>query len=528
MTQFVFSSYQPDKPVANVKFVNVLFKQADGLQKAVTYGFTNKTGLKLRQGLDLAKDSGDSVLFRTKAGFSEISFAPCKTHPTNVRLLSFDGLINVVDPINERTNLGLESVFGKSLKDELDNQYIYVGPEPFRKSFSSQVQEYCSTDVDELKNPPKGEYIFQTKINSHRPNLKGINVIFPNGDKIQYVYGPENQKYIDAAIGLNQPIWFDKTYKGADDQMSNIHFEYTNTVNNQARELIFVGARNVRNINQFRKEIGLPQVRGQRLHAEDEYFTVYALNDTDINRKTGESLFNEFLERSSHTVSPSKPSQQDTVTLSDKENPDRFLKRSFPVKSVNNSKYELLLDDVKEVTYNTKYMTNKVDKVYRIRALKNFGDVKVGDLGGYVSSEKNLGHSGKCWIYDDSVVTGTGKVTGDSKVCDNSFIYSNVSVRGNSLIKNSSINNKQKETLKIIDEEIIDQSIGKKLLEPVKSKGTDETSSIEDLDKMLSSVQVEKPLSDEELFEIEIQEYTSELESLKNTELRLELQRFNR
>lgn len=204
------------------------------------------------------------------------------------------------------------------------------------------------------------------------------------------------------------------------------------------------------------------------------------------------------------------------------------MKRSFPVKSVNNSKYELLLDDVKEVTYNTKYMTNKVDKVYRIRALKNFGDVKAGDLGGYVSSEKNLGRSGKCWIYDDSVVTGTGKVTGDSKVCDNSFIYSNVSVRGNSLIKNSSINNKQKETLKIIDEEIIDQSIGKKLLEPVKQKGTDETSSIEDLDKMLSSVQVEKPLSDEELFEIEFQEYASELESLKNTELRLELQRFNR
>lgn len=101
MTQFVFSSYQPDKPVANVKFVNVLFKQADGLQKAVTYGFISKTGLKLRQGLDLAKDSGDSVLFRTKAGFSEIAFAPCKTHPTNLRLLSFDGLINVVDPINE-------------------------------------------------------------------------------------------------------------------------------------------------------------------------------------------------------------------------------------------------------------------------------------------------------------------------------------------------------------------------------------------------------------------------------------------
>lgn len=73
-----------------------------------------------------------------------------------------------------------------------------------------------------------------------------------------------------------------------------------------------------------------------------------------------------------------------------------------------------------------------------------------------------------------------------------------------------------------------DMTYFKKLLESVKQKGTDETSSIEDLDKMLSSVQVENPLSDEELFEIEFQEYASELESLKNTELRLELQRFNR
>ena len=524
MSQFVFSSYRPDKPIANVKFVNVLFKQSDGSQKAVTYGFTPQTGRKLRQGLDLSKELDESVLFRTKAGFSEIYFAPCKTNPSNARLLSFDGLINVVDPITERTKLGLDAVFGKSLKDELDNQYIYVGPEPFRKSFSSQVQEYCSTDIDELKNPPKGEYIFQTKLNSHRPNLKGINVIFPNGDKIQYVYGPENQKYIDAAIDLNQPIWFDKVYKGADDKMSNIHFEYINDINNNARELVFVGARNVRNVNKFRKEIGLPQVRGQRLQLEDEYFTVYALNDTDVNRKTGESLFTEFLERSSHTINPSKNLQNDTVMVPDKEPSINFLKRSFPVKSVNNGKYELLLDDVREVTYNTKYMTNKVDKVYRIRALKNFGDVKAGDLGGYVSSENNLGRSGKCWIYDDSVVTGTSKVTGDSKICKNSFIYSGVYIRGNSVIKNSSINNQRRETLKIVDEEIIDRSIGKKLLETVKSKGTDETSSIDDLDKMLSSVQVEKPLSDEELFEIEFQEYLSEAESLKNTELRLELQ----
>lgn len=34
----------------------------------------------------------------------------------------------------------------------------------------------------------------------------------------------------------------------------------------------------------------------------------------------------------------------------------------------------------------------------RIRALKSFGSVKSGDLGGYVQSEDNLSHSGRCWF----------------------------------------------------------------------------------------------------------------------------------
>lgn len=34
--------------------------------------------------------------------------------------------------------------------------------------------------------------------------------------------------------------------------------------------------------------------------------------------------------------------------------------------------------------------------LYRIRALMDFGNVKEGDLGGYVQSEQNLSHSGQC------------------------------------------------------------------------------------------------------------------------------------
>ncbi len=55
-------------------------------------------------------------------------------------------------------------------------------------------------------------------------------------------------------------------------------------------------------------------------------------------------------------------------------------------------------------------------KVYRIRALKDFGDVKAGDLGGWVESEENLSHEGNCWISVLGVVFGGATIRGDHQV----------------------------------------------------------------------------------------------------------------
>jgi hypothetical protein len=63
--------------------------------------------------------------------------------------------------------------------------------------------------------------------------------------------------------------------------------------------------------------------------------------------------------------------------------------------------------------------------IHRIRALRDFGDVKAGDLGGYVESEENLSHDGNCWIYDDA------KVFGHAKVLDNALIYNITEVSDN-------------------------------------------------------------------------------------------------
>ena len=49
-------------------------------------------------------------------------------------------------------------------------------------------------------------------------------------------------------------------------------------------------------------------------------------------------------------------------------------------------------------------------KLFRIKALVEFGDVKAGELGGYVEKEENINHEGNAWVY------GNARVYGDALV----------------------------------------------------------------------------------------------------------------
>ena len=73
---------------------------------------------------------------------------------------------------------------------------------------------------------------------------------------------------------------------------------------------------------------------------------------------------------------------------------------------------------------------------YRIKAVRDFGDVKKGQLGGFVEHEYQLDHNGKCWLYDNASIVGeTGCVMENAKVYDtaiicNSYISGNAEIRG--------------------------------------------------------------------------------------------------
>ena len=66
--------------------------------------------------------------------------------------------------------------------------------------------------------------------------------------------------------------------------------------------------------------------------------------------------------------------------------------------------------------------------LHRIEALKNFGNVKKGDKGGFVENEDNLSQYDDCWIYDNAKVFDTAEVCGDAKV------YGNEKIGGNTVV----------------------------------------------------------------------------------------------
>ena len=67
-------------------------------------------------------------------------------------------------------------------------------------------------------------------------------------------------------------------------------------------------------------------------------------------------------------------------------------------------------------------------KLFRIRALVEFGDVEAGELGGYIEKEDNLDHGGNAWVYDNA------KVCGNAEVCDDAWVYDNAKVCGNAKV----------------------------------------------------------------------------------------------
>ena len=90
------------------------------------------------------------------------------------------------------------------------------------------------------------------------------------------------------------------------------------------------------------------------------------------------------------------------------------------------------MDKKYELTNETKEFYGMV--LHRIRALKDFGRVRAGDLGGWVEKEDNLSQLGACWVYENAMVYGNAWVYGNAKVYGNAMVYEDAMVYGSAKV----------------------------------------------------------------------------------------------
>ena len=67
-------------------------------------------------------------------------------------------------------------------------------------------------------------------------------------------------------------------------------------------------------------------------------------------------------------------------------------------------------------------------ELFRIKALVSFGNVKEGEMGGYIQKEDNLSQNGNSWV------GGNARVYGNARVEDNAVVDGNARVRENALV----------------------------------------------------------------------------------------------
>ena len=90
---------------------------------------------------------------------------------------------------------------------------------------------------------------------------------------------------------------------------------------------------------------------------------------------------------------------------------------------------------MKKFELTTESITNVAGKkLFRIKALIDFGDVKAGEVGGYVEKEGNVSQDGNAWVYGNARVYGNAWVSGDAWVSGNTRVYGNAWVYGDARV----------------------------------------------------------------------------------------------
>ena len=72
---------------------------------------------------------------------------------------------------------------------------------------------------------------------------------------------------------------------------------------------------------------------------------------------------------------------------------------------------------------------------YRIKALRSFGEIVTGDIGGFITCENNLSHEGDCWVDDRAIIEGENiHITGNVCIASHVFLSGEGTISGDLVI----------------------------------------------------------------------------------------------
>lgn len=411
----------------------------------------------------------DGILFLTNSGIENVQIHRDNTTTNTKFELEMAGAINVYDPIAFREQYNLPQV--DDVQSQLEKEMSAVcNLTENQDLFWSNVSKYNDEKKTTIKTtdiPPMNPIFGTQPVISKTKKYKGLEVEFPNQRKIQYVYTDDTAPLLNLArtngnviyfdMGLDPDKMFGVTSKPGDFTPSRpltpIRIKALTTVPENARELVFRGAANVQNPKELREKLGYEQLTKQLAEREEDYYAIYVGNEYTNQHNLSSSL--DFSERTKFIYNKPTNQQSKQTILQPTITPEKqeaILLQPKKQTEMKNSKYRLLENDYKIVVDKSRIYNSKV-KVYRIEAIKNFSDVKKGDKGGYVSDLSSIGQSGKSWVYDDAIVSGTARVTANATVHGNSHIMSNVRLRGDAQIKDMIIQNDKKSDLIITSSE---------------------------------------------------------------------------
>lgn len=72
--------------------------------------------------------------------------------------------------------------------------------------------------------------------------------------------------------------------------------------------------------------------------------------------------------------------------------------------------------------------------LHRIIAIIDFGDIKKGDIGGWIENERSLDQNGNAWVSGNAQVYGDARVYGDALVYGNARVFRDARVSGDARV----------------------------------------------------------------------------------------------